>query len=276
MNRKTRSSRSNNRCQAIGAKCSPMIRPRSGVDHHRTSLQQVPIGTQQQQQQLIAAQPASDSMDKQPQQLQHQFTYDYDVSSSQSNSSGSQCSREDSSPTPNSQTPMNVTSARWVGVGGNRKAWRRNRYAKRVSLLSWDKSVAGILFSFFFLFRLVDYSLPHTTHAPFSGLFPPSFMPPYFFFPPIFSSYLYIPLPTIPRFPLFKQIIINYIFKYFSCRICVRALRSHSTSDCTPSSTGVQNKQKFTQHLNLSFSLSLYLYSLKELLAHHLKPFIIY
>ncbi|KAK4019954.1 hypothetical protein OUZ56_001952 [Daphnia magna] len=112
MNRKTRSSRSNNRCQAIGAKCSPMIRPRSGVDHHRTSLQQVPIGTQQQQQQLIAAQPASDSMDKQPQQLQHQFTYDYDVSSSQSNSSGSQCSREDSSPTPNSQTPMNVTSAR--------------------------------------------------------------------------------------------------------------------------------------------------------------------
>ncbi|XP_057370668.1 transforming growth factor beta receptor type 3-like [Daphnia carinata] len=112
MNRKTRSSRSNNRCQAIGAKCSPMIRPRSGVDHHRTSLQQVAIGTQQQQQQLIAAQPASDSMDKQPQQLQHQFTYDYDVSSSQSNSSGSQCSREDSSPTPNSQTPMNVASAR--------------------------------------------------------------------------------------------------------------------------------------------------------------------
>lgn len=202
MNRKTRSSRSNNRCQAIGAKCSPMIRPRSGVDHHRTSLQQVPIGTQQQQQQLIAAQPASDSMDKQPQQLQHQFTYDYDVSSSQSNSSGSQCSREDSSPTPNSQTPMNVTSARWVGVGGNRKAWRRNRYAKRVSLLSWDKSVAGILF-LFFLFRLVDYSLPHTTHAPFSGLFPPSFMPPYFFFPYFFFLSLHTSSDD-PSFPTFQ------------------------------------------------------------------------
>lgn len=85
-----------------------MIRPRSGVDH-RTSLQQVPVGVQQQ---LIAAQPVAESTDKQPPQLQHQFTYDYDVSSSQSNSSGSQCSREDSSPTPNSQTPMNVASAR--------------------------------------------------------------------------------------------------------------------------------------------------------------------
>ena len=116
MNRKSRSSRSNNRCQAIGIKSSPMIRPRSGVDHHRTSLQQVSGAVQQQQQQqLVADQPADPTMhqaqDKQPQQ--HQFTYDYDVSSSQSNSSGgSQCSREDSSPTPNSQTPMNVTSVR--------------------------------------------------------------------------------------------------------------------------------------------------------------------
>ena len=111
MNRKTRSSRSNNRCQAIGVKCSPMIRPRSGVDHHRTSLQQV-SGTVQQQQQLVAAQPADPAMQAADKQPQHQFTYDYDVSSSQSNSSGSQCSREDSSPTPNSQTPMNVASVR--------------------------------------------------------------------------------------------------------------------------------------------------------------------
>ena len=110
MNRKSRSSRSNNRCQAIGIKSSPMIRPRSGVDHHRTSLQQVSGAVQQQQ--LVADQPADPTMQAQDKQ-QHQFTYDYDVSSSQSNSSGgSQCSREDSSPTPNSQTPMNVTSVR--------------------------------------------------------------------------------------------------------------------------------------------------------------------
>jgi hypothetical protein len=88
-----------------------MIRPRSGVDHQQTSLQQVSGAVQQQQQQqqqLVAVHPVDLTMpDKQP-----QFTYDYDVSSSQSNSSGSQCSREDSSPTPNSQTPMNVTSVR--------------------------------------------------------------------------------------------------------------------------------------------------------------------
>ena len=68
-----------------GAKCgSPMIRGAS---------QGVSLPTQQ---------PLAN------QTSQYQFSYDYDISS-QSNSSESHCSRDESSPTPNSQTPMNVS-----------------------------------------------------------------------------------------------------------------------------------------------------------------------
>ena len=94
MNRKSRTNRqSNNRCS--GVKCSPMIRARSGADP-RSPLQQVSSSLhQQQQQQLVPALPASQDV---PSAGQQQFTYDYDVSSSQSHTSGSQCSREDSTP----------------------------------------------------------------------------------------------------------------------------------------------------------------------------------
>ena len=53
-----------------------------------------------------ASLPAQQSLANQA--SQYQFSYDYDISS-QSNSSESHCSRDESSPTPNSQTPMNVS-----------------------------------------------------------------------------------------------------------------------------------------------------------------------
>jgi len=53
-----------------------------------------------------ASLPPQQPLTNQP--SQYQFSYDYDISS-QSNSSESHCSRDESSPTPNSQTPMNVS-----------------------------------------------------------------------------------------------------------------------------------------------------------------------
>ena len=91
MNRKSRANRQSSNRSAV--KCSPMIRARSGADGR--SSQVSAALQQQQQQQLVPPLPTSQE------QLgagQQQFTYDYDVSSSQSHTSGSQCSREDSTP----------------------------------------------------------------------------------------------------------------------------------------------------------------------------------
>ena len=115
LNRKNRSNRSsssgvNNRCSVVKRTTDP-----------RASCAFVQDGgaPAQQQQLMTASAIDHDPVDVDcitpppalPAQLsssQFQFSYDYDVSSSQSQSSGSQSSREDSSPTPNSQTPMTV------------------------------------------------------------------------------------------------------------------------------------------------------------------------
>ena len=130
LNRKSRSNRSsssgvNNRCS--GVKCSPMIRVRSSTADPRASCAFMQDGSpagqlqqqQQQQQQLMTSSVDHEvdpdcatpppSLAPQHSSSQYQFSYDYDVSSSQSHSSSGQSSREESSPTPNSQTPMTVS-----------------------------------------------------------------------------------------------------------------------------------------------------------------------